>query len=46
MIKPEELKDKNFKIFLGIPMYGRMAQNPRAWFIRITVLGAKSKISR
>jgi hypothetical protein len=22
MIKPEELKDKNFKIFLGIPMYG------------------------
>ena len=24
MIKPEELKDKNFKIFLGMPMYGGM----------------------
>jgi len=24
MIKPEELKDKNFKIFLGLPMYGGM----------------------
>jgi hypothetical protein len=22
MLKPEELKDKNFKIFLGMPMYG------------------------
>jgi predicted lactoylglutathione lyase len=22
MIKPEELKDKNFKLFLGMPMYG------------------------
>jgi len=24
MIKPEELKDKNFKIYLGMPMYGGM----------------------
>jgi len=24
MIKPEELKDKNFKVFLGMPMYGGM----------------------
>jgi len=24
MIKPEELKNKNFKIFLGMPMYGGM----------------------
>tara|TARA_R100000734_G_C3318576_1_gene112907 strand:- start:550 stop:1356 length:807 start_codon:yes stop_codon:yes gene_type:complete len=24
MIKPEELKDKNFRIFLGMPMYGGM----------------------
>ena len=24
MIKPEELKDKNFKLFLGMPMYGGM----------------------
>jgi hypothetical protein len=24
MIKPEELTDKNFKIFLGMPMYGGM----------------------
>jgi len=24
MIKPEELKSKNFKIFLGMPMYGGM----------------------
>lgn len=24
MIKPEELRDKNFKIFLGMPMYGGM----------------------
>ena len=24
MIKPEELKDKNYKIFLGMPMYGGM----------------------
>ena len=24
MIKPEELKDKKFKIFLGMPMYGGM----------------------
>ena len=24
MIKPEELKDKNFKIFLGMPIYGGM----------------------
>ena len=24
MIKPEEIKDKNFKIFLGMPMYGGM----------------------
>ena len=24
MFKPEELKDKNFKIFLGMPMYGGM----------------------
>ena len=22
MLRPEELKDKNFKIFLGMPMYG------------------------
>jgi len=24
MIKPEEIKDQNFKIFLGMPMYGGM----------------------
>ena len=24
MIKPEELKEQNFKIFLGMPMYGGM----------------------
>jgi hypothetical protein len=24
MLKPEELKDKNYKIFLGMPMYGGM----------------------
>ena len=24
MIKPEEIKDKNFKVFLGMPMYGGM----------------------
>ena len=24
MIKPEEFKDKNFRIFLGMPMYGGM----------------------
>tara|TARA_R100000315_G_scaffold59329_1_gene35054 strand:- start:277 stop:1101 length:825 start_codon:yes stop_codon:yes gene_type:complete len=24
MIKPQELKDKNFKVFLGMPMYGGM----------------------
>ena len=24
MIKPEELKDKNFKIYLGMPMYSGM----------------------
>ena len=24
MLKPEELKDKNFKVFLGMPMYGGM----------------------
>jgi hypothetical protein len=24
MIKPEELKDKDFKIYLGMPMYGGM----------------------
>jgi len=24
MIKAEELKDKNYKIFLGMPMYGGM----------------------
>ena len=24
MIKPEEIKDKNFKLFLGMPMYGGM----------------------
>ena len=24
MLKPEELKDKNFKLFLGMPMYGGM----------------------
>jgi hypothetical protein len=28
MIKPEELKDKNFKIFLGMPMYGGMLTEP------------------
>ena len=24
MIKPEELKDKDFKVYLGMPMYGGM----------------------
>ena len=24
MIKPQELKDKNFKIYFGMPMYGGM----------------------
>ena len=24
MIKPEQIKDKNFKLFLGMPMYGGM----------------------
>tara|TARA_R100001460_G_scaffold15504_1_gene34163 strand:+ start:3641 stop:4453 length:813 start_codon:yes stop_codon:yes gene_type:complete len=28
MIKPEELKDKNFKIYLGMPMYGGMLTEP------------------
>ena len=28
MIKPEEIKDKNFKIFLGMPMYGGMLTEP------------------
>ena len=28
MIKPEELKDKNFKIFLGMPMYGGLLTEP------------------
>jgi hypothetical protein len=28
MIKPEELKDKNFKLFLGMPMYGGMLSEP------------------
>ena len=29
MIKPEELKDKDFKIFLGMPMYygGMLTEN-------------------
>jgi hypothetical protein len=28
MIKPEELKDQNFKIFLGMPMYGGLLTEP------------------
>ena len=28
MIKPEELKDKNFRIFLGMPMYGGLLTEP------------------
>ena len=28
MLKSEELKDKNFKIFLGMPMYGGMLTEP------------------
>tara|TARA_Y100001938_G_C7983902_1_gene375861 strand:+ start:77 stop:877 length:801 start_codon:yes stop_codon:yes gene_type:complete len=28
MIKPEELKDKNLKIFVGMPMYGGMLSEP------------------
>ena len=28
MIKPEEIKDKNFKIFLGMPMYGGLLTEP------------------
>tara|TARA_R100000664_G_scaffold7915_1_gene13264 strand:+ start:11 stop:817 length:807 start_codon:yes stop_codon:yes gene_type:complete len=28
MIKPEELKDKNLKIFLGMPMYGGLLTEP------------------
>ena len=28
MLKAEEIKDKNFKIFLGMPMYGGMLTEP------------------
>ena len=28
MIKPEELRDKKFKIFLGMPMYGGLLTEP------------------
>ena len=28
MIKPEELKDKNIKLFLGMPMYGGLLTEP------------------
>ena len=28
MIKPEEIKDQNFKIFLGMPMYGGLLTEP------------------
>ena len=28
MIKPEELRDKKFKVFLGMPMYGGLLTEP------------------
>ena len=28
MIKPEELRDQKFKIFLGMPMYGGLLTEP------------------
>ena len=39
MLKPEELKNKNFKVFLGMPMYGGMlAKSHHARIVRSSAM--------